>query len=495
MEKVQNPKVDKVYRVLKLTAYRAAKILLKYKGKVENIGKADSEGGTFGVDEAKARMAKIILDDVLQELLLADLYRIGVQVRINTEEDTPLLTLFEDSQKPVCTVHCDPCDGTLCYLGGGNDFSSGYAISDSKNNFTHTVIAMPGWGQIFLAAPNTDAMVLDMQRHPIPCPVADRRSRQIYNKRMLSEIGVAVLEKAGFVVSSLIPSSHAAILQVALGRAGAFLVNGGNVHDVLIPYAFASKLNTTLLNSAGYPIDFAQLTFRGTGRRVQFDRVPSVCYVSLEEDSDRQILFNILSQRINLHPDYLERWGGINQEPQPRSAKDNELLVVVDENDRIIGRETRKKIHDQGLLHREADVLVTNLRGEVLLQRRADNGLWSFSAGGHCSSEDPVEDLLRELREELGLRAKRDQVHLSDRFKDIREGRPDGTTGKVNNKWKYLYLLRMDVDTSKLRLDTNEVTEVKFFSVAEIARMMESPNVFMRGTKVALQKHFLEKTP
>ena len=48
----------------------------------------------------------------------------------------------------------------------------------------------------------------------------------------------------------------------------------------------------------------------------------------------------------------------------------NELLEIVDEQDNVVGIETREKIHQQGLLHREIHIWVTNEKGEILFQRR-----------------------------------------------------------------------------------------------------------------------------
>ena len=64
-----------------------------------------------------------------------------------------------------------------------------------------------------------------------------------------------------------------------------------------------------------------------------------------------------------------------------------EILEIVDENDRVIGTERRGVIHAQGLMHRSAQVMVFNSRGELFLQKRSDDkdefpGLWDSSVAG-----------------------------------------------------------------------------------------------------------------
>jgi len=87
-----------------------------------------------------------------------------------------------------------------------------------------------------------------------------------------------------------------------------------------------------------------------------------------------------------------------------------ELLDVVDENDRVTGIKTRGEIHAQGLMHRAVHILVFNPSGELFIQKRSmskDNnpGLWDSSAAGHVDSGENYYDCaIRELGEELGLR-------------------------------------------------------------------------------------------
>jgi len=87
----------------------------------------------------------------------------------------------------------------------------------------------------------------------------------------------------------------------------------------------------------------------------------------------------------------------------------DEMFDVVDENDRVIGREERAEVHRRGLRHRAVHVLVFNSRGEVFLQKRSmakDTfpGAWDSSSSGHlCCGEEYDACALRELHEEIGL--------------------------------------------------------------------------------------------
>jgi isopentenyldiphosphate isomerase len=86
-----------------------------------------------------------------------------------------------------------------------------------------------------------------------------------------------------------------------------------------------------------------------------------------------------------------------------------ELLDVVDEDDRIVDVKTRGEIHALGLMHRSVHILVFNSQDQLFIQKRSmtkDNapGLWDSSAAGHVDSgEDYHSCAIRELEEELGI--------------------------------------------------------------------------------------------
>ena len=86
-----------------------------------------------------------------------------------------------------------------------------------------------------------------------------------------------------------------------------------------------------------------------------------------------------------------------------------ELLDVVDFEDRVTGVKMRGEVHAQGLMHRAVHVLVFNSAGQLFLQKRSmtkdeSPGQWDTSAAGHVDSgETYLECAVRELAEELGI--------------------------------------------------------------------------------------------
>lgn len=88
-----------------------------------------------------------------------------------------------------------------------------------------------------------------------------------------------------------------------------------------------------------------------------------------------------------------------------------EFFDVVNERDEVIGRQSRREVHRQGLRHRAVHVLVFDKHGRIFLQKRSMvkdcfPGKWDSSASGHLDcGEDYDACAVRELREELGFDA------------------------------------------------------------------------------------------
>lgn len=93
-----------------------------------------------------------------------------------------------------------------------------------------------------------------------------------------------------------------------------------------------------------------------------------------------------------------------------------EEVILVDEFDKPVGVMEKMEAHRKALLHRAFSVFIFNLKGEMLLQRRAlskyhSGGLWTNAC---CSHPRPHEDTgqaaRRRLFEELGFEAPLEKV-------------------------------------------------------------------------------------
>jgi isopentenyl-diphosphate delta-isomerase len=84
----------------------------------------------------------------------------------------------------------------------------------------------------------------------------------------------------------------------------------------------------------------------------------------------------------------------------------SDLIDIIDENDKVIGKKEKDSVHEDGDWHRVSHAWVLNSKDDVLCHRRADikkmfPGLWDVIIGGHLSSGETYEEAVkRELEEE-----------------------------------------------------------------------------------------------
>ncbi|NLC71740.1 MAG: NUDIX domain-containing protein [Desulfuromonadaceae bacterium] len=140
----------------------------------------------------------------------------------------------------------------------------------------------------------------------------------------------------------------------------------------------------------------------------------------------------------------------------------DEVFEVVDEQDRVIGRATRRQCHgDPSLIHRVAHVLVFNRQGNLLLQKRSRGkdiqpGRWDTSVGGHLApGEDYLRAALRETWEELGIEEPILTFLYHFRIRNDVEAENVGTF--------------MTCHEGPFSFDAEEIEEVRFWTAGEIA--------------------------
>lgn len=143
----------------------------------------------------------------------------------------------------------------------------------------------------------------------------------------------------------------------------------------------------------------------------------------------------------------------------------NELFIVVDKNDQIVGYKTRKECHsNKNFIHRSVAIVVFNDRGEILLQKRSAlkkkwQGMYTISATGHVGKgESYKQAALRELKEEIGITSK---LRFIAKFI-----KGDGLETEIMTIYKTRY-------NGPFTINTQEVESVEFFSIEQIKNMLE----------------------
>lgn len=108
-------------------------------------------------------------------------------------------------------------------------------------------------------------------------------------------------------------------------------------------------------------------------------------------------------------------------------------------------------------------VVIRNSKGEFLMQKRVESkgGDWGVTGGHPKSGETPIEGIITEVKEELGLDFS-DENFIEYDF---------GCDGKDCYK---MYYVTKDIDISDIKIQEDELSEVRWFSMDELSKMVES---------------------
>jgi len=154
-----------------------------------------------------------------------------------------------------------------------------------------------------------------------------------------------------------------------------------------------------------------------------------------------------------------------------------EIFDIVDENGIPTGETIQRTVaHDKGIRHRTAHTWIvrnTDNGCEVLLQQRSYNkdsfpGRYDTSSAGHIrAGDEPLDSALRELGEELGIKAEPAALTYIGKF-PIQYERDFFGKPFRDCEVAFVYLYTEPVDINALTLQADEVESVKWFAIDEV---------------------------
>jgi isopentenyl-diphosphate delta-isomerase len=156
-----------------------------------------------------------------------------------------------------------------------------------------------------------------------------------------------------------------------------------------------------------------------------------------------------------------------------------EYLDIIDERGNPTGKEKLKsEVHRDGDRHKTVHVWILNSRGELLIQRRSivkqnQPNMWDISYAGHISAgENSIDAAIREGEEELSLEIKKEQLRYLFTIKNVPMELNNGAY--IDYELQDVYLLRLINKNPIFRLQSEEVTEVKWVSWKTLKQIIKS---------------------
>ena len=159
------------------------------------------------------------------------------------------------------------------------------------------------------------------------------------------------------------------------------------------------------------------------------------------------------------------------------NGKSMELFDVIDEDGNKTGQVKERGVaHRDGTLHSTVHIWIVRPNQEsgydILLQKRSEckdsnPGAYDISSAGHVSAGDELmESALREMKEELGIHAREDQLQFIGTHRGQFEAEFHGKPFRDNER-STVYLYREPVDIKNLKLQESEVEEVIWMDFEE----------------------------
>ena len=163
-----------------------------------------------------------------------------------------------------------------------------------------------------------------------------------------------------------------------------------------------------------------------------------------------------------------------------------ELLDIRNEDGSLTGQVMeREEVHSSGALHGTSHVwLIREKKGgscDVLLQKRAKDkdaypGCFDISSAGHIpAGQDYLESAIRELYEELGIRAGEEElifIGMHSAFcREIFHGKPF-----LNNEVSKVYIYKEEIRDEDIRIQEEELESVLWMDLEECLKEVLAKN-------------------
>ena len=163
-----------------------------------------------------------------------------------------------------------------------------------------------------------------------------------------------------------------------------------------------------------------------------------------------------------------------------------EMVVLVTEQNEILGYMGKLEAHKKGLLHRAISVVVYNSAGEMLLQQRALTkyhwaGIWSNTCCSHPRKDEGFKEAAeRRLFEELGFK-----IELKEEFQFVYKAF-DKPSGLTEHEYDVVF---SGVYDGSFEYNRDEVNATKWMSIADLEQdITKYPEDFSFWFKIILDE-------
>lgn len=154
-----------------------------------------------------------------------------------------------------------------------------------------------------------------------------------------------------------------------------------------------------------------------------------------------------------------------------------EFVEMFDKQRNSLSKTVERYTHIPGEYSQGSHVWIMNSKGEILIQKRTPTkrlypNLWSITSGGTDSGETTLDTAYREVKEELGIELKPEELELMMSY-------------KRNHDFVDVWLARKDIKLEEITMQKEEVADVKWVTEEELEKLIEE-----NKTPKSLQVYF-----
>lgn len=163
-----------------------------------------------------------------------------------------------------------------------------------------------------------------------------------------------------------------------------------------------------------------------------------------------------------------------------------ELVVLVNEKDEVLGFKEKLEAHQQGILHRAISVIIFNSKGEMLIQQRSLKkyhwaGIWSNTCCSHPRKNETYKAAAeRRLYEELGF-----STPLTEAFNFIYKAF-DAPSGLTEHEYDTVFT---GIYNEQFQFNKDEIEAIEWISVEDLEKDINSnPDKYSFWFKIILDE-------
>lgn len=153
-----------------------------------------------------------------------------------------------------------------------------------------------------------------------------------------------------------------------------------------------------------------------------------------------------------------------------------EIVDIYNERHEKLEYTKERQALEKGEYRLSCFVFTLNDKDELLIQQRTQTAkhcpnMWEVTSGGAIAGDDAVEGAIRELKEELNIEVKKEELKFIGNYVRV-------------NDYVEVFLLKKNIKIEDLTLQKEEVQDVKWETISEFEKLIKEEKACSTGFNI-----------